>query len=142
MPARSAIDDATLRAYRETEYRVHGEAPLTLKVDQRSAPLAALHARLHVASSAFITAANPFSQPCDASHNDARQQALADELAQLGFSAIPGIGQHPDNGWPGEPSFLVLGISLDTASALGTKYGQNAIVWSGADAVPRLILLR
>jgi hypothetical protein len=142
MPARTAIDDATLRAYRETEYRVHGDAPLTLKIDKPSAPLAALHQRLHVASSAFITAANPFSQPCDASQNDARQHALADELAQLGFAAIPGIGQHPDNGWPGEPSFLVPGIPLEAARTLGTKYGQNAIVWSGADAVPRLILLR
>ncbi|CAG2138899.1 hypothetical protein LMG31506_02032 [Cupriavidus yeoncheonensis] len=142
MPARTAIDDATLRAYRETEYCVHGDAPLILKIDQSSAPLAALHARLRVASSAFITAANPFSQPCDAARNDARQQALADELARLGFAAIPGTGQHPDNGWPGEPSFLVPGISLDAASALGTKHGQNAIVWSGADAVPRLILLR
>ena len=142
MPAHTAIDEATLRAYRETEYRVHGDAPLILKIDQPSAPLAALHERLHVASSAFITAANPFSQPCDPLRNDARQHALADELARLGLAVIAGIGQHPDNGWPGEPSFLVPGISLDTASALGTKHGQNAIVWSGADAVPRLILLR
>ncbi|CAG2147778.1 DUF3293 domain-containing protein [Cupriavidus numazuensis] len=142
MPARSAIDDATLRAYRETEYRVHGDAPLTLKIDEPNAPLAALHERLHVASSAFITAANPLSQPCDPSLNDARQQALADELVQLGFTAIPGVGQHPDNGWPGEPSFLVPGISLEAVRMLGAKYGQNAIVWSGADAVPRLILLR
>ncbi|WER46271.1 DUF3293 domain-containing protein [Cupriavidus sp. WKF15] len=142
MPARTAIDDATLRAYRETDYRVHGDAAITLKIDQPSAPLAALHERLHVASSAFITAANPFSQPSDPLRNEARQQALAEDLARLGFAAIPGIGQHPDNGWPGEPSFLVPGISLDAASALGTKHGQNAIVWSGADAVPRLILLR
>ncbi len=142
MPARTAIDDATLRAYRETEYRVQGDTPFILKIDRHSAALAALHARLHVASSAFITAANPFSQPCDASRNDARQRALAAELAQVGLAAIAGIGRHPDNGWPGEPSFLVPGLSLDAASALGAKYGQNAIVWSGADAVPRLILLR
>jgi hypothetical protein len=142
MPARTAIDEATLRAYRETEYRVHGDAPLVLKIDEPSAPLAALHARLQVASSAFITAANPFSQTCDPLRNDARQRALADELARLGYTAIPGIGQHPANGWPGEPSFLVPGISLDAARALGTKHGQNAIVWSSADAVPQLILLR
>ncbi|MFZ8986054.1 MAG: DUF3293 domain-containing protein, partial [Steroidobacteraceae bacterium] len=26
--------------------------------------------------------------------------------------------------------------------ALGERYGQNAIVWSGADAVPQLVMLR
>ena len=37
---------------------------------------------------------------------------------------------------------LSLGISLELGSQIGTKYGQNAIVWAGSDAIPKLVLLR
>ncbi|WP_432259056.1 DUF3293 domain-containing protein [Cupriavidus sp. TMH.W2] len=138
----SAIDAATLQAYRETRYRVLGEVPMTLRIDAPSTRLAALHSALGVACSAFITAANPFSQRCDDSANATRQQALAQDLARLGLGTIGGAGEHPSNGWPAEPSYLVPGLSLEDARALGEKYGQNAVVWCGADAVPRLVLLR
>ena len=138
----TAIDEATLRAYRETHYRVLGDAPMTLRIDQASTPLAALHRALGVASSAFITAANPFSQRCDDNANARRQQALAQDVVQRGLRAIDALGEHPSNGWPAEPSFLVPGLSLADARMLGAKYGQNAVVWSGEDAVPRLVLLR
>nr|WP_218959681.1 DUF3293 domain-containing protein [Cupriavidus sp. IK-TO18] len=131
-----------MQAYRETHYRVLGGTPMTLRVDQASAPLATLHQALGVACSGFITAANPFSQRCDDNANAARQQALAQDLAQMGLRAIEAAGEHPANGWPAEPSFLVPGLSLEGARSLGGKYGQNAVVWSGADAVPRLVLLR
>lgn len=52
------------------------------------------------------------------------------------------IGQHPSNAWAGEESFLCFGISLEAAKALGRRFEQNAIVWSAADAIPQLILLR
>ncbi|UUZ55406.1 DUF3293 domain-containing protein [Massilia sp. H-1] len=48
----------------------------------------------------------------------------------------------PKREWPSEPSFLVRGLSLEDASALGRQLRQNAIVWCGADLVPQLILLR
>jgi len=41
-----------------------------------------------------------------------------------------------------EKSFFALGVDLETAKNLGICYQQNAIVWAGADAVPKLILLR
>lgn len=138
----SAIDAATLRAYRETHYRVLGDTPVTLRIDQPSAALAALHQAHGVDCSAFITAANPFSQRCDDDANARRQQALAQELSALGWRTIEAAGEHPDNDWPAEPSFLVPGLPLAEARALGDKYQQNAVVWSGADAVPRLVLLR
>jgi hypothetical protein len=31
---------------------------------------------------------------------------------------------------------------LPDAHALGTRFGQNALLWSDEDALPRLILLR
>ncbi|RWA51448.1 hypothetical protein AU476_22460 [Cupriavidus sp. UYMSc13B] len=137
-----AIDDATLRAYRETHYRVLGDQPMTLRVDETSASLGALHHALGVASSAFITAANPFSQRCDDHTNAHRQQALAQDIAKMGLRAIEAAGEHPANGWPAEPSFLVPGLSLADARTLGEKYEQNAVVWSGADAGAALVLLR
>ena len=138
----SQIDDATIQAYLETDYRVSGESPFTLQVGVRSESLADAHANHGCLCSAFLTAANPFSQTIDDATNGARQDALKRELARRGLPFLDGIGTHPSNGWPGEPSVLVLGISCDDAKELGARFEQNAIVWSGADARPQLILLR
>ena len=138
----SDIPRETIQAYLETYYRVHGDTPTTLKVGETNPTLATVHEAHDIECSAFITACNPFSQNSSDEFNAARQQALAGELMQLGLSFIEGIGQHPSNNWPGEASFLVLGLPLEAAKALSTRYGQNAIVWSGADATPQLVLLR
>lgn len=114
----------------------------TLRVGQHSASLLAEQRRRQVECSAFITAWNPFSQSLSAAENASRQTELARELARQGLSFLKGVGQHPSNDWPGEDSLLVFGLSRDAARALGTRLEQNAIVWSGSDAVPELILLR
>ncbi len=141
LPA-SAIAPPTLQAYLETDYCVHGEPGFTLRVGLASAELLAAHKRRRTDCSAFLTACNPFSQPLDAAANAARQAALAKELSGRSLAFLPGVGQHPSNGWPGEDSFLVFGLTLEAAKALGTRLEQNGLVWSGADAVPQLILLR
>jgi hypothetical protein len=138
----SSISADTIRAYEETEYRVHTDMPMTLRIGIRNALLADLHRAHDVDCSAFITAVNPLSLQTDHADNLRRQAKLADELKRKYFELIDGIGQHPSGEWPGEPSFLVIGISLDAAKELGTRYKQNAIVWCGDDAVPQLILLR
>ncbi|MBN3755980.1 DUF3293 domain-containing protein [Paraburkholderia sp. Tr-20389] len=138
----SEIPRETIQAYLETEYFAFDDASTTLRIGEANPKLAALHAVYGVTCSAFITACNPFSQDCSAEFNADRQQALARELEKPGLVAIEGSGRHPSNNWPGEASFLVLGLSLDAAKALGTQYGQNAIVWSADDATPQLILLR
>ncbi|MEM5431846.1 DUF3293 domain-containing protein [Cupriavidus oxalaticus] len=138
----SEIPFDVIQAYLETHYHVHGRAPTTLQVGEANALLAALHETAGVACSAFLTACNPFSQQLEPPRNLELQEALAESLQQRGLRFIGGIGQHPANGWPGEESFLVLGLALDDAKALGTQLGQNAIVWSGADATPKLLLLR
>lgn len=137
----SVIDPATIQAYRETHFCVDGETPMTLLVGQRNEALAALHEASGVESSAFVTAWNPYSQQCDDKTNGNRQNALADELIVLGLRFVQGVGRHPSSTWA-EPSFLVLGISLEAAKELGTRYEENAIVWSGAGAEPKLVLLR
>ena len=138
----SIIDPHTVRAYTETEYRVHGEPGFTLRVGAPSADLLAAHARQGVDCSAYLTAWNPFSRKTDDATNAARQTELVDALSRLGLVCLPGLGRHPSNDWPGEDSVLALGLGLDAAKALGQRFEQNAIVWSGADAVPQLILLR
>ena len=137
----SVIDQRSIQAYLETNYHVHSDAPLTLNIGVANPTLAALHKAHRIESSAFVTACNPFSQAFDESANAARQAALARELQQRSLSYIEGIGQHPTNEWR-ELSFLVLGLSRESAKELGNRHEQNAIVWCGQDAKPELVLLR
>ena len=138
----SFIAQSSIQAYLETNYHVHGATPLTLNIGVANAGLAALHKTHSVESSAYVTACNPFSQALDDSVNDDRQAVLARELQQHGLIHIKGIGQHPTNGWTGEQSFLVLGLSREDAKMLGARHEQNSIVWCDSEAKPQLVLLR
>lgn len=138
------LDAATRNAYLETEFWVYGQPRWALRIGVRSEPLAEL-LRQHVnkagAGAAFISACNPFSQPLSADENAALHRQLGSELQAGGLPHWEGIGQHPGNGWPGEPSYLVLNLGCDEACSLGRRLQQNAIVWVGADAVPDLLVL-
>jgi hypothetical protein len=138
----TTIDAATIQAYRETEYRVDGDQPFILRIGEQSPVLAALHKRHRVDCSAYVTACNPYSQALEDAANAQRHAELGRELRQRSLAVIEGLGQHPSNGWEGEASSLVLGLTLEAAKVLGARHEQNAIVWSDADAVPQLILLR
>ena len=138
----SVISQSSIQAYLETNYHVDGSMPLTLKIGVANDGLATLHTSYGVESSAYLTACNPFSEALVDSVNDQRMAVLASELQQLGLSWIEGIGKHPTNGWAGEQSYLVLGLSREEALRLGARHEQNAIVWCGLDTVPELVLLR
>ncbi len=137
----SSIDAGLIQAFHQPHYRVHGAEPFTLRVDEHSAALAASHKRVRTGCSAYVTACNPFSEYVGAASNAKRHADLALELNSRGLVPIEGIGQHPSNQWPGEASYLVFGLKRETAQTLGRALRQIAIVWSDADAVPRLILL-
>jgi hypothetical protein len=143
----AAVPAALIQAFRETHYKVYArpnlaEVAFTLRIDQACVDLKASQ-RLHgVDCSAYITACNPNGQALGPADNAHRQKELARELRARGLAFDAGIGQHPSNGWEGEPSFLVYGLDLEAAKALGRRFGQIAIVWSGGDAVPRLVVLR
>lgn len=141
-PLYSAISPGLLQAYRETHFVVSGPAPFTLQIGKLCSDLAQLHRTAGVECSAFITACNPFSQELSPTENEARHAELGAILQQRGLPFHEGRGQHPSGGWPAEPSYLVIGLCLSAARELGTAWGQNAIVWAGADAVPALVLLR
>ena len=142
----TALSHELIQAFLETHYRVHQDGPdappLTLRVGQASADLAALHRTHSVDSSAFLTAYNPFAKKVDEDSNLKRQEELKQELSSRSLIFLPGEGQHPANGWPAEPSVLVLGLSLEAAKVMGRKYEQAAIVWIGPTAVPELVLLQ
>jgi hypothetical protein len=138
----SIIGSGLVQTYWETEYRVHGDEPFTLKVEEGSPALAAAHKRYGVDSSAYITAWNPLGIDQEIAVNIQRNAELAAELAQLCLASIEGIGQHPTSQQPGEMSYLIFGLTLEAAQALGTRWAQNAVVWSGTNAVPQLIMLR
>jgi hypothetical protein len=142
LSSESIIDAAMVQAYRETDYRVHGHPPFTLRIAEACAALIDAHKRYRVDCSAYVTALNPFSQALDDAANAARHAALGRELDQRSLPCMEGVGQHPSNQWPGEASYLIFGLSLEAAKTLGTRLEQNAIVWNGADATPQLILLR
>lgn len=133
---------ATVRAYRQTHYRVLAPQRFTLHISRRSAPLQVLHATYDVDCSAFISAFNPYSQSWSLARNSARHQALIASLARHGYAYLQAYGRHPAGTWPAERSVLVLGMTLSQAQALGAALQQNAIVWSSANATPQLILLR
>jgi hypothetical protein len=139
---KSDIEPSIIAAYSQTDYRVDATPPFALRIDEASAELAVHYKKARVASCAYITAFNPYSKQLDEARNQERLAALERELAHRGLTFIPGVGLHPSNEWPGEPSFLVMGLSLEAAKIIGRKYEQNALVWCGQDMVPRLILLR
>ncbi len=91
---------------------------------------------------AFLTACNPGSEPQPTEVNAQAHARLGAELTAAGYRLVQGAGEDPTGVWTAESSYLVLGMALDAAQEVGRRYGQNAIVWAGADAVPELVLLR
>ncbi len=140
--ADSALSPDLIKAYEATEFHVKAMPPFVLRVNRYCGSLGRLFKNWEATSAAFITAHNPHSLPLSAKENASRNKKLQADIKKLGFSSIDGFGRHPDGEWESEDSFLVLGISLDGAKELGATYGQNAIVWCGEDAIPRLVLLR
>jgi hypothetical protein len=138
----SELDASLVAAYRETEYQVMEGETFVLKVDEPCPELLGLYRARNISCAAFITACNPFSRELTDAENAVRQTELASELKRRSLSYLEGIGQHPSGDWPGEPSFLALGLALEAAKSLAKVYEQNAIIWCGADAVPNLVLLR
>jgi hypothetical protein len=133
--------DQFLHAYLNASYRIEASPAFVMKVNLPSPELAALFHSSRARRAAFITACNPASQPLSATENHQRQALLLQCIEQLGLHWLPGRGEDPAGEWPGEDSFLVLGIEKETACGLGRQFGQNAIVFCDSGAVPQLVVL-
>ncbi|MEO8992088.1 MAG: DUF3293 domain-containing protein [Nitrosospira sp.] len=152
MPQPKVADDL-IAAYRSARYRIdrqvgHGgglaSCAIILRIDRYSEPLSQLFIASGHRCAAFITACNPFGQVHSPEIN---QEVGVHFLAKLCSLVGPdriieGKGFDPLGKWPAEKSFLALGLDLEASCGLGKEFGQNAIVWVGADVIPRLILLR
>ena len=82
------------------------------------------------------------SQETNVKDNNQNNKQLELILKNKKLPFIHAEGICPDNKWPGEESFLILGMTLNAAKELGKKFNQNAIVWSDQSAISQLILLR
>jgi len=139
----SGISADLIASYRAADYQAgSGSAAVLLSIDQYSESLSQLLAASGQQCAVFITAYNPRSQPQSLAANQAAQARLRDELNYLTDQIIEGTSSDPTGTWSPEQSLLALGVDLATAQALGRQFGQNAVVWAGVDAIPRLILLR
>lgn len=141
--AHSEIPAEKIEAYLRTEYRFgKGLDAVTLRIDRRSEELARLYASSGTACGVFITAYNPVGQARGIEINEVAHGHLATDLRAMSIRVMEGAGSDPSGAWPEEKSCFAFGVNLDAARDLGTRYGQDAIVWVGSDAVPKLILLR
>jgi hypothetical protein len=154
----SKLEAPLISAYLETNYGVgvgvfggadlaigFGDSPdgeFTLNVGTASTNLIALYKRHGVDCSAYITPCNPFSKSFSGLENETRLIALRTQLQRRSLRWLEGIGAHPDGQWAGEQSFLILGLSLESAKLLATEQDQNAFVWAHKDGIPKLVLLR
>ncbi len=138
----SCLDQHLIQAYRDAHYRVDAVPPFVIKVGVPSETLRQLYLQYRSDCAAYITACNPFSRSLSDVDNTARQAALLSELTGRSVKFINGVGLDSKGKWPGEASFLVLGLSLEATRVLARKYEQNAVVWCDKDAVAQLVLLR
>ncbi len=138
----SVLDAGLILAYKEINFIVNSTQNLTLNIGQFNPHLKALLGIRNGASCAFVTAANPLSENLTDPENELLQRNLATDLDHRRISFLSGVGQHPSGNWPGEPSYLAINLSLKEAEGLGRTYKQNAVVWIGSDAIPKLVLLR
>lgn len=136
----SQVGQDTLAAYCSTNFKVFGDHPFVINVGKKSHDLASLPGSEKGA--AYVTAFNPLGELIDDLKNQTLQNDLLSWLDCEGYGYINGIGIDPQEQWPGEDSVLILGIDLESAAAVGNRFNQNAVVWAGADAVPKLIMLR
>jgi predicted nucleic acid-binding protein len=131
-----ALSAELVRAYREAEYVVR-EPDIVIRVGEPNAPLDALIGK--AASAAFLTAANPASEPAGDEEN---RRSLAElERSLAGLQHFGAEGRDPKQVWPPEPGFLVLGISRMQARRLARRFGQNALVWCERGRAPELELV-
>ena len=107
-----------------------------MKIDQQNDDLRVLLGSMGVESAAFITAWNPRSEQLSDDENDDRQAILLTDIETMRLNYLVGYGQLDD--WQ-EYSYFVLGIDKDQATAMATRYEQNAYVWIGPAGIPELI---
>ena len=135
-----ALPAELVSAYQDADYVVFEDPELVLKIGEPSRRLDALLEEEGARTAAFLTAANPRSEPRSPGENAAALAKLDQIIAATGYPWRAGEGREPDGSWA-EPSRLVIGIYRENAEVLGRLFAQNAIVFVEKGAAPELLLL-
>ncbi len=139
----SEIAAGKIEAYRSTHYRVgSGESAFSLKIGSRSEELLRLYKLTGLDCGLFITAFNPHGEEQSDEANAAAHAQLGQDLRATFQHVKEGAGADPSGTWPEEKSYFALGVDGQHARELGNHFLQDAVVWTGPDAIPRLLLLR
>ncbi len=139
----SEISADLVASYCRTVYQVGiGVDAFILHIGQYSKPMLELLVLQNVSSAVIISAYNPLSQAQSYKKNLTAHAALLKILRTDAVSFVEGKNIDPSGTWVDEKSICIFGMSFDTAQVLGRQFSQNAIVWVGNNAVPRLVLLR
>lgn len=133
----AACADAYVRAHYFVALPHGGEA--RLRLGRACEPLTAVMAARGAATACFLTAWNPESVPRTEAENQADQTRLKARLEALGLTWLSAEGRDPDGGWEAEPSLVALGLAFDQACDLADEFGQNAVLFAGADGAMRLV---
>ncbi len=142
MPSQTQLSKTVINAYNTAHYKVAGNKGFVMRIKRECAPLAELMKSHGVTCAAFITAYNPYGKKAKPPENMRYNKALWRDILGMRFIHFEGAGEDPTGRWKSEPSYLILGISLEDAKTLARKHRQNALVWADSDAVPQVILLR
>lgn len=127
------------KAFEETHYHVLHQAPFVLQVGQAQPVLAALYQQHQTDCACLITAFNPMGELLTKEENIERHAQLTRSLRAAGYALIPTVAQHPANGWPAEPGFLVIGMGHADAKRLAGDWEQLAVLWCDAGMAPQII---
>jgi hypothetical protein len=130
-----------LTAYEGADYVVLSKPELILRIGEPSSRLDALLEQAGATTAAFVTAANPHSEPRSAKENAPAIAALDEMVRASGYPRHRAEGRDPAGRWPAEPGLLVIGIYLANAVALAGVFGQSAIVFIEKGKAPELVVL-
>ncbi len=126
-------------AYCATVYSVEtGEGVLHLRIGYANRLLDCLLTERQAQTWAYVTAHNPGSRLLSARENSQIHERLLRCVEKEGLAFLPGQGSGEKEDWPAENSLLLLNVSEKQAVAIGTKFGQNAIVFGRKGGVPEL----
>lgn len=114
------------QAFLETQYIIHLQSEIVLKIGEMPADLLEKLALLE--TWAFITAWNPLPDILSNLENKRRNEDLQRYLLDRGYSIHKGIGISKDQSWS-EESFFIENIELEDARTASAKFGQLAFVY-------------
>jgi len=130
------------RAFHSTHYRVQSPAGrFVLKAGRRCAVLALRARHPSEPGSVLVTAWNPGSRRRSPAANRAAERRLLQRVRAWGLKVWIAVAQDPKGLWPDEQGLLIFGVPQRLAAELGHALGQRAVLFIGADSVPRLLWL-